>query len=428
MVADRLKRLTNPTDRAAGATRRSTRPTVLEEVSDSDDEPLESVTAGSYLWVMETNIRSMPIRAAKGDIPPLPELDLSVDSLEQILIEEEREIARHRAVQVAALQLIDHAQVATADGARNLSEWVAGRLDVGLDTSRDLVRTMRRIEHRPELRAALAGGSASFDRVEAASRITEPGSDPLSLHLDVNGLRREAANRARTSRDAEQRTFLDRYLVIQPTLDQSWWKLWGGLDGVTGSIVDSALTAAADQLPVESNSSQAHNGAWRKATALTQLCVSDNPPPAQISIFIEAAYAAPTHGEAGVYLEAGPGIGRLALEGVLCESITEVAVSSDGGEPMRYGRRSRAIPPALRRAILRRDGNRCVIDGCDSRNRLQVHHVVPWSRGGATDPSNLIALCWYHHHIAIHQLGLEPYRHPEHGRIRLHRTGRAPPD
>lgn len=358
----------------------------------------------------------------------LPELDLSVDDLEQILIEVEHQIAKHRAVQIAALQLIDLAQVATADGARNLSEWVAGRLDVGLNTSRDLVRTMRRIEHRHDLRAALADGSASFDRVEAASRITESGPDPLSLHLDVNGVRREAAHRARTSREEERRSFLDRYLVMQPTLDQSWWKLWGGLDGVTGAIVDTALSEAADQLPVDPDGGQARDVAWRKATALAQLCVSDDPPPAQISVFIEAALAAPTDGEAGVYLEAGPGIGRLALEGLLCESFTEITVSSDGGEPMRYGRRSRAIPPALRRAIRRRDGNRCVIDGCDSRNRLQVHHVVPWSRGGATDPSNLITVCWYHHHIAIHQRGLEPYSHPEHGRIRLRRAGRAPPD
>jgi len=374
---------------------------------------------------METNIRSMPggLEAAP---PPLPASRLSIDSLEQILIEEEREIARRRGVQLAALELIDRAQVATADGARNLSEWVAARLDVGVDTGRALVRTMRRTEHKPELRDALAHSSASFDRIEAASRVSDPGADSLLLHLDVNGVRREAANRARTTNEEERRTFLDRHLVMQPTLDESWWKLWGGLDGMIGAIVDSALTEAADRLPVDSGSSRAHDTAWRRATALAQICVSDDPPPAQISVFIDADLAAATDGEAGVYLQAGPGIGRLALEGILCESTTEVTVS-DQGEPMRYGRRSRAIPPALRRAIVHRDRNRCVIDGCDSRNRLQVHHIVPWSRGGRTDPENLIAVCWYHHHIAIHQHGLEPYRHPEHGRYRLRRTSRPPP-
>jgi len=352
----------------------------------------------------------------------------SVDSLEQFLIEEERQIARHRSKQIAALELLDQAQVTTADGARNLSEWVAARLDLGLDTSRALVRTMRRIEHRPELREALGEGSTSFDRVEAASKIAEPGVDPLYLHLDVNGVRREAAKRVRVTSVGEERTFLDRHLVMQPTLDESWWRLWGGLDGVTGAIVDSALSVAADRLPVDPDTPQVHDTAWRKATALVQLCVSDNPAPAQVSVFIEAGLAAPTEGEAGVYLEAGPGIGRLALESLLCESSTDITVNTGQGEPMRYGRRSRTIPPRLRRAIIRRDGNRCVIDGCDSRNRLQIHHVIPWSQGGPTDPENLIALCWYHHQIAVRQHGLEPYRHREHGRYQLRRTGRAPPD
>ncbi|MGH8870517.1 MAG: HNH endonuclease [Acidimicrobiia bacterium] len=217
--------------------------------------------------------------------------------------------------------------------------------------------------------------------------------------------------------------------MIQPTLDESWWKVWGGFDGVTGAIVDSVLAEAADQLPIDLESPQSHNRAWRRATALAQLCMTDDPPPAQISIFIDAGVAAHHNGEAGAYLETGTSIGRQALEGLLCESVTELTVISDQGEPMRCGRRSRTIPPSLRRAILHRDGNRCAIDGCDSRNRLQVHHVVPWSQGGPTDPSNLITVCWYHHHLAIHQQGLIPHRHPDHGRWRLRRLDppRAPP-
>jgi hypothetical protein len=170
---------------------------------------------------MDTNIRSLWRETDSSPLHP-QETQFTIDALEQILIDEEHEIARHRALQIAALQMIDQAQVATADGARNLSEWVAGRLDVGVDTARDLVRTMRRTEHRPEMRSALAEGMASFDRIEAVSRITEPGADSLFLHLDVNGVRREAANRARLCGQDEQHTFLDRYLVMQPTLDESW--------------------------------------------------------------------------------------------------------------------------------------------------------------------------------------------------------------
>ncbi|MGH8943727.1 MAG: HNH endonuclease, partial [Acidimicrobiia bacterium] len=121
-------------------------------------------------------------------------------------------------------------------------------------------------------------------------------------------------------------------------------------------------------------------------------------------------------------------IGREALEAILCDAITEVTARSEDGTPMVYGRRQRTIPPALRRAIIHRDGNTCAGDGCPSSHRLQVHHVIPWSEGGTTDPENLITLCWYHHQIVVHQRGFQPYHHPGHGRIRFRKpTLRGPP-
>lgn len=45
-----------------------------------------------------------------------------------------------------------------------------------------------------------------------------------------------------------------------------------------------------------------------------------------------------------------------------------------------------------RRAILARDGHRCRY--CASTNKiLAVDHIVPFSRGGSADPSNLAAAC-----------------------------------
>lgn len=58
-------------------------------------------------------------------------------------------------------------------------------------------------------------------------------------------------------------------------------------------------------------------------------------------------------------LEAGPRIGREALEAIICDAVTEVTSRAEDGTPMRYGRQSRTIPPALPRAILHRDDNVC---------------------------------------------------------------------
>jgi hypothetical protein len=320
---------------------------------------------------------------------------------------------------------MDRRQVATADGCRNLSEWTAATLDVGLDTARDLVRTMRRTVDRPDLRQALASGEATFDRIEAVSRISE--NVGFLEQCDIAGVRHSAGMRVRITAEDDYRTVQDRFLVLQPSLDESWWRLWGGLDGVSGAIVDKTLNQIADQLPPLPDGTRG-DSSWRKATALVELAISDDPPPAQISIFIDANHATISDGQSGVVLEAGPRIGREALEAILCDAVTELTVQTEDGIPMSYGRRTRSIPPALRRAILHRDANRCTADGCNSRNRLQTHHITPWSQGGPTDPDNLITLCWYHHHIIIHQQGFSPYHHPKHGRIRFHKPGpRDPP-
>jgi 5-methylcytosine-specific restriction endonuclease McrA len=245
-------------------------------------------------------------------------------------------------------------------------------------------------------------------------------------HCDIAGVRRTAAQQVRISTEDEYRTAEDRFLVLQPSLDESWWKLFGGLDGISGALVDKVLTEAADQLPTLPDGSKGTTS-WRRATALVQLAVSDDPPPASVTIFVDADQATASDGHSGVVLQAGPRVGREALEAILCDAVTELTVTDQNGRLMEYGRRSRTIPPALHRAILHRDANRCAADGCDSRNRLQTHHITPWSQGGATNPDNLITLCWNHHHIIIHQQGFHLYHHPKHGRIRFRRPEPRPP-
>ncbi|HEY4606168.1 MAG TPA: HNH endonuclease [Acidimicrobiia bacterium] len=325
------------------------------------------------------------------------------------------------ALQIRHLSYLDEAQVATADGSRSLSEWVAARLDLSLETANSLVRTMRRIEDRPDLKEAVGVAEATFDRVEALSRIQEAVG--LLEHLDVAGVRREAARRVRITSEDERRTADDRFLVIQPSLDESWWKLWGGLDGHSGALVDKVLSEAADQLP-EMPDGNRGDSAWRKATALVGLCTSDDPPPAQVTVFVDARYAAEANGQSAVILEAGPRVGADALAGILCDATTEVIARTEDGRFMEYGRRLRTAPPSLRRAVLLRDGNVCAGDGCDSRYRLEAHHIVPWTQGGPTDPDNLITLCWFHHHVVVHERGFQPFRHPDHGRIRFRHPDR----
>ncbi|MFO7568078.1 MAG: DUF222 domain-containing protein, partial [Enhygromyxa sp.] len=71
------------------------------------------------------------------------------------------------------------------------------------------------------------------------------------------------------------------------------------------------------------------------------------------------------------------------------------------GELLDVGRRTRAIPSAISRALWLRDGG-CRVPGCGRRRHLHAHHIHGWAEGGPTRLSNLVLTCSSHHRM-IHE-------------------------
>ena len=65
-------------------------------------------------------------------------------------------------------------------------------------------------------------------------------------------------------------------------------------------------------------------------------------------------------------------------------------------------RATQDVPPAVRRAVLHREGGRCVFPGCRSARFLDVHHIDARAEGGRHELDNLITTCGAHHR-AIHR-------------------------
>ena len=111
---------------------------------------------------------------------------------------------------------------------------------------------------------------------------------------------------------------------------------------------------------------------------------------------------------------AGGGAGRCDIEHhtaiatqtarrLCCDGGIVPTVDGPDGQPLAVGRRTRAIPPAMRRALLNRDGG-CRFPGCTAVHRLHGHHVKHWAQGGETALDNLVMLCPTHHRL-VHEGG-----------------------
>ncbi len=126
-------------------------------------------------------------------------------------------------------------------------------------------------------------------------------------------------------------------------------------------------------------------------------------PGARVAPSITAAPAAPSAGSQTVLDEAGGiHVSAETARRVACDAATVPMHHGPGGEILDVGRRTRTVPPALRRALAARD-RQCRFPGCGNR-RCDSHHVEHWADGGRTALDNLVLLC-RRHHRAVHEEG-----------------------
>ena len=343
-------------------------------------------------------------------------LNAQIDSWQEELVAWESEIARIRARQVELIRRLDRYQVDTAEGARTMGDWASAHLDVSRQTASRLTQLAHHPD--PEIETAMAGGKWGLDRAAALTKLRHAGidSDQFRVVAEEYSLGRlyGLLDRLRhTTPTNEEEVFDSRYLVIQPNLDESMYQLWGRLPGVDGRIVEKALTTRETELPVlPEGGSQGQ----RRADALTTICMdsltgsSGEGEPARAvtvaEVFIDGALAAETYGETGAGIASGPRVGPNTLSEILCQGKTRVILGG-GLHPIAYSDLGEAIPAAVRSYVLYRDQGQCSIEGCASRYRLQPHHIRQRAHGGNHHPDNLITVCWFHHHVAIHHMGFQ---------------------
>lgn len=101
-------------------------------------------------------------------------------------------------------------------------------------------------------------------------------------------------------------------------------------------------------------------------------------------------------------LEDGTGLSAETSRRIACDASVVAVTHEKDGSVLDVGRKTRTIPPGLRRALEVRDQG-CRFPGCGLRF-CDAHHLRHWADGGETSMANCLSLCKFHHTL-VHERG-----------------------
>ena len=292
------------------------------------------------------------------------------------------------------------------------AEWLAWRCGLTPRTAREHVRVAHRLAELPLIRAAFASGELSYAKVRALTRIAEPEAEDelleLALHLTAAQLERAVRAYRRVSTGEAVRVqdaaYVDWYWDEDGSL-----VLRGRLAPEDGAVFLQALDAARDGLRQQRrNDERGSAEPWPTnaeavaAMADRALSGSERTGGERHQVVVHVDHAALAGCDAGCELADGPAIAPETARRLACDS-SVIQLQERAGKALSVGRKTRSIPPALRRALKRRDRG-CRFPGCEHHLFVDGHHVRHWARGGETNIDNLVLLCRRHHRL-VHEGG-----------------------
>ena len=319
-------------------------------------------------------------------------------------------------------------------GFLSCAHWLHWRTGIDLGAAREKVRVAKALASLPLVSAAMQRGAISYAKARALTRVATPQNEASLLDLALAGTAAHVERFVRAWRRVDRLEAARETEVRHLRRELSTWVdddgmvvIRGRLTPEIGAVVHRALEAAADRLFRESTG--APSGAamaeevtsgQRRADALgllaeTALSADLDPGTAgdrfQVVLHVDASESASSHPNGT--LEVADGalyVSEETSRRVACDGSIVVMHHNPSGTVLDVGRKTRTIPPGIRRALLARD-TRCRFPGCSAR-RCDAHHVVHWIDGGGTCLENLVLLC-RRHHRAVHEGGFTLAQHPD---------------
>lgn len=313
-------------------------------------------------------------------------------------------------------------------GLCSCAHWLNFKCGIGMNAAREKIRVAHALTKLAGISEAFSRGARSYSKVRALTRIADASNESYLLMIAKHGTAHhveklvakfrvtERLQDVETAADQFRQRELNHYydhdgcLVIKARLPAEQGAL-------IVKALQMALEAQEDKSKEESLLDDVTAGGFesedptdtsepiaaRRADALAELAEiymtsekssGSRPDRYQVVVHVTAG---------GSHIEDGPHVIAETSRRIGCDSLLVKLFKDQHGEPLSIGRKSRTIPPPMRRALQARDGG-CRFPGCTHTRFVDGHHLQHWAEGGETSLDNLVLLCRHHHHL-VHDGG-----------------------
>ena len=351
-------------------------------------------------------------------------------------------------------------------GLRSCAHWLNWKCGIGLNAAREKLRVAHALAELPKISAAFASGQISYSKVRAMTRVATAENEEFLLMIARHGTASHVERAVRQYRRLKRCQALEAENERHERRSLSWrvdedgsFLFYGRFAPEQGERIMKAIEAAMEEIDGEQENVSAETSlepsmdrplpcpvAQRRADAMERLAdaflsgeggrvhggdrctLHVHTDMETLRMDREGAESTLEHGgnvsaETSRRLGCDCGVvhwveerGQLGSDGDASglgrrgwnpDLRGEEAwrVGAGRAEPLSVGRKTRSIPPAIRRALQHRDGG-CRFPDCTAHKYVDAHHIVHWADGGETRLDNLVTLC-RHHHRAVHEGGFD---------------------
>ena len=321
-------------------------------------------------------------------------------------------------------------------GIASCAHWLNWKCGMGMGTAREWVRVARALPALPKILESFRQGKVSYSKVRAMTRVATARNEDSLLNVALHGTAAHVETQVRLCRQVKRTEVLEqgelcharRCLSLYED-DDGFWVISGRLTPEQGALIAKALDAAQEQLreehkqvPEEVEAEIEQNLPIDQVLPYT-FCSRRSDAMVRVAEGFLAAAQSESSGGDRYLINIHTKVGTLRADGdgaeseleerchvsaetsrrMACDSSVVHWLDGTAGEPLSVGRKTRTIPPAIRRALKRRDGG-CRFPGCSCRRFVDAHHIQHWADGGETSMDNLLLLCRKHHRL-VHEEG-----------------------